>query len=359
MNSRKCEVCNIDVHRASYVKHLRSKKHLEKIKQNEMIIPERLFQEPVENRINEKCNPKSLKQLARDNIKLDDNRLNKELAKKMINLYYFTDRNLKVGVKINFDCHHINHAISKLIIIPNYPEFGNEVRYIKKIIKEISVICARLINQYKFRYQTVFSARFDKQDEDNQVIDETELLINININHNLTQTDIDKIDVKSPFEHQIQQQEMKYSGWRFDKNNSMSVFFYKIGELNGSNYIKIPLRSNAILNIENNDKYCFIWSILASLLPCNNNHPNRVSNYKQPFNEININEFDFTNGFKCSDVHKFIELNNLSVHIIEINFYQDQNNWKHKLIPIGISKNESYKFIDLLIYKNHYALIKN
>ena len=31
MNSRKCDVCNIDVHRASYVKHLRSKKHLENI----------------------------------------------------------------------------------------------------------------------------------------------------------------------------------------------------------------------------------------------------------------------------------------------------------------------------------------
>ena len=34
MNSGKCEVCNVDVHRASHVKHL-SKKHLENIKQNE------------------------------------------------------------------------------------------------------------------------------------------------------------------------------------------------------------------------------------------------------------------------------------------------------------------------------------
>ena len=25
MSSRKCEICNIDVHRASYIKHLRSK----------------------------------------------------------------------------------------------------------------------------------------------------------------------------------------------------------------------------------------------------------------------------------------------------------------------------------------------
>ena len=65
MNSRKCEICNVDVHRASYMKHLRSKKHLE----NEMIIPDWLFQELVENKIKKIYNPKSLKQLARKNIK--------------------------------------------------------------------------------------------------------------------------------------------------------------------------------------------------------------------------------------------------------------------------------------------------
>ena len=31
-NSRTCDVCNFYVHRASYVKPLRSKKHLENIK---------------------------------------------------------------------------------------------------------------------------------------------------------------------------------------------------------------------------------------------------------------------------------------------------------------------------------------
>ena len=55
-------------------------------------------------------------------------------------------------------------------------------------MKELAVIYARLINQYKFNYQTVFSARFDKQDEDGQLLDETELFINLNINHNLTKS---------------------------------------------------------------------------------------------------------------------------------------------------------------------------
>ena len=132
-----------------------------------MIIPDWLSQEPVENKIKKIYNPKPLRQIAPDKNRLDDKQLNKELAKKMLNPYYSTDRNLKVGFKINLNTHHINHANSKLIVKPKYPGFGIEVRYINKIMKELSVSYARLINQYKFRYQTVFAARFDKQNEDN------------------------------------------------------------------------------------------------------------------------------------------------------------------------------------------------
>ena len=229
MNSRRRAICIIDVHRASYVKHLRSKTHLENMKQIEMIIAECLFQEPVKNKITKIYNFKSLKQLARDNIRLDDKQLNKVLASKMINPYYFTDSNLKVGFKINLDSHHINYANSKLTIIPNYPEFGIEFHYINKIMKKLSVNCARLVNQYKFKYHTKFSARFDKQNEDNQVLDETELFNNLNINHNITQSDLDNIDNKSPLDFQSQQQETKDSGWRFDKMNSMTIYFYQTG----------------------------------------------------------------------------------------------------------------------------------
>ena len=76
---------------------------------------------------------------------------------------------------------------------------------------------------------------------------------------------------------------MKDSGWRFDKINSMIANFFKNGELKGSIYDKIALRSNAILNIEINDQYCLFWSLLAYLHPCNHIHPKRVSNYRQYF----------------------------------------------------------------------------
>ena len=80
----------------------------------------------------------------------------KELAKTMINPYYFIDENLKIGFKINLEIHNINHVSSILTITPNFLEFGIEFRYINKIIKELSVIYTRLINQYKFKYHTLF-----------------------------------------------------------------------------------------------------------------------------------------------------------------------------------------------------------
>ena len=84
----------------------------------------------------------------------------------------------------------------------------------------------------------------------------------------------------------------------------------------------------------------------------------RVSKYLQYFNELNVKGLEFTDGFRCSDVHIFERLNDLSINIVELNFYQDQNKWKHILIPIEISKIDSDKFIDLLSYKNHIALNK-
>ena len=108
----------------------------------------------------------------------------------------------------------------------------------------MATIYARLMNQYKFKYRLLFSASIYKINEEDERSDETELFINLNINHNLTESDIDNIDVKSQLEHQIQ--ETKESGWLFDKINSMKVRFYKTGEINGSNYVKVPLRSNAI-----------------------------------------------------------------------------------------------------------------
>ena len=176
---------------------MRSKTYFENENQNELIIPEWLFQERFENKNKKLYNPKLLKQVARDNIKLDDKQLYEEIARKMFKPYCFTDGALQVGLNNTPDSRHINHAKSKIIIKPNFHELGIEVPYINKILKVMAIIFARLYNQHKFNYQTVFSARFYEQKEDNQVLDEIELYIHLKIIQNQTESDIVNFAIKS------------------------------------------------------------------------------------------------------------------------------------------------------------------
>ena len=112
----------------------------------------------------------------------------------------------------------------------------------------MATIYATLINQYIFKYHILISASFYKINEEDQKNDEIELFITLNDNNILTETDIGNIDFKSQLEHQIQIQETKKSRWIFHKINLMEVRFYKTGDLDGSSYVKIPLKSIDLVN---------------------------------------------------------------------------------------------------------------
>ena len=81
----------------------------------------------------------------------------------------------------------------------------------------MATIYARLKNQYKFKYHILFSASFYEINEEDQRKDEIETFINLNTIQNLTETDINNIDVKSQLEHQIQILETKEKASISDK----------------------------------------------------------------------------------------------------------------------------------------------
>ena len=108
--------------------------------QNEMIIPEWLFEEeqtPIKNKIKKVYNLKTFKQTARQNIKLNDKELNKKNSQKMINRYFNIDEKLKIGFKFNWESHNNNHANYLLKIESTFPDDGIETRYCNKILKEL------------------------------------------------------------------------------------------------------------------------------------------------------------------------------------------------------------------------------
>ena len=79
----------------------------------------------------------------------------------------------------------------------------------------MSVVYARLITSFKYKYPAVISAKFLKQNEDGQMLNEIELYITSNFTHNFSEIDLDNINVKFELEEQIHRRKRKNSGWRF------------------------------------------------------------------------------------------------------------------------------------------------
>ena len=97
----------------------------------------------------------------------------------------------------------------------------------------------------------VFSARFDEEDEDNQILDKTELYINLNNKNNLTESDLDNINALFALEEQIQRQELNDSGWIIDKKKFYDyIFLWKLVKLLVQDIYKNALRCSALLIVQ-------------------------------------------------------------------------------------------------------------
>ena len=98
-----------------------------------------------------------------------------------------------------------------------------------------------------------------------------------------------------------------------------------------SSYLPSPKELEAkklCLNIQNNDKKCFLWCILALLHPVQyRNNPTRVSKYQEYEHELNISGIQYPVEIK--DIGKFEHKNNISANVYE---YEDE-----KIFPLRIT----------------------
>ena len=118
METRKCDICNIEVQRASYAKHLRIKMH----EDNQREIPSNFFKESeVKPKTVVRKKVSTLKELSMKNLLTiqKPSEIDSQLAQKMINPYYFSQR-LNLAYKIELDSHNINHLNSKITVRSKY-----------------------------------------------------------------------------------------------------------------------------------------------------------------------------------------------------------------------------------------------
>ena len=128
--------------------------------------------------------------------------------------------------------------------------------------------------------------------------------------------------------------------------------------LKGASYIPLPKRvrdKKAVLNIQNQDQKCFVWSVLAALHPVHRrDQPHRVRHYLRYEHEFNVQGIEFP--VKIGHIPKFERQNpEVSVNVFG---YEDQ-----ELFPLYITKQKKQAHINVLLFsqdsQRHYCLIRD
>ncbi|KAB0790023.1 hypothetical protein PPYR_15685, partial [Photinus pyralis] len=114
-----------------------------------------------------------------------------------------------------------------------------------------------------------------------------------------------------------------------------------------STYVRLPpfiARKKAIINVKNNDKYCFLWSIVSALYPAQRN-PDRPSSY--PHFDTVLNSGPITFPIQLNDIKKFERLNNLAINLYCLE--------KRKVLPFLLSENREARAnaINLLVLSSN------
>ena len=140
------------------------------------------------------------------------------------------------------------------------------------------------------------------------------------------------------------------------KKVEVNIFEYQALKKHVGSYIELPkkLQRKGLVNIKNDDNYCFIWSYIRYLNPQEKN-PNRIKMIdKKLFDEIKQKLVNF----------KFpLEINKNNITKIEvtlkINICILTADEKENIYPMFSSENDHKNDLNLFYYMNHICFIKD
>ncbi|KAK5648115.1 hypothetical protein RI129_003007 [Pyrocoelia pectoralis] len=92
------------------------------------------------------------------------------------------------------------------------------------------------------------------------------------------------------------------SGWALHEISHLKLNINKYEPIRGSIYINLPCfiaLKKAVVNVKNNDEFCFLWAIVSALYPAQN-HVERVSSYPR-FEEV-LNHGQYADLYLKTDV---------------------------------------------------------
>ena len=240
----------------------------------------------------------------------------------------------KKDIKINTKSSHIkstahieNEVISKInnnLTDKTYRSINPDFKQVDDLIKRAIDECTQHFRRFKYKCEFVIKFIHATNGNTNYFT-----LTNTFMNQH------EEVNEANELSHQIDEFEQGESGYIFGSIKKLTVKMFRYHDIRASSYCKLPksfCNSASIVNIRNNDNYCFLWSILAHKYEVDN-HREKVSHYTNHFHELNQGDIQFR--MKIKDIPTSERLNNLNINVFELS---------------AIDKTLSTKYV----YKNYY-----
>jgi len=153
------------------------------------------------------------------------------------------------------------------------------------------------------------------------------------------------------------------SGYVLACIDELSASFVKFRPLGAGSIVSTPQwieNKRAVVNIRNQGDKCFVWFILAHLYPAKT-RPDRVSNYTQYQNTLNVTDLTFSLPVK--QIAKFESMNpSIAVHSLACD--RDSRSFSIQYLSPQVYKREHTITLLLLDYSrdaqsHHYVYVKN
>ncbi|XP_053592998.1 uncharacterized protein LOC128667355 [Microplitis demolitor] len=121
--------------------------------------------------------------------------------------------------------------------------------------------------------------------------------------------------------NKVEEFNQKDSGWSLTEITNLVVTMSKYTPLQGgtSTFVRLPRdiqMKRAVLNIENFDEYCFLWSVVAAIHLPNTGHPERTSAY--PHYSAVLEYTDIKFPMTLEQIPQFERLNDLTINVYDL-----------------------------------------
>ena len=263
-------------------------------------------------------------------------------------------------------------AIERYVVIPTERMRFNLPNFLGSGSKSLMKKCSEVLKTIpSIKVITTYDGYFNKNfyndeneggwniPQEERKIFRSKVQIILNEGEIVNAIDIQRLEI----ENEINEFVSSGSGWVFKSNINMSINIYHYNPLVGNSYIDLPeglKRKQAMINIKNEDDYCFAYCIAYADSPVEKN-ADRVSKYKDTAKRY-IEEWKHTYPMRVQDISKFEAQFDKCINVYHYNHDKDG----YHFMPLHVSSKACEvpeQCINLMLIKeeekSHYVYIKS